>query len=85
MPNCEITAKARGVLHPQEVLAAIYRHTQSASLVSTVAAASGIEMRIVTEPTTTTTLVSLADETNASDAGLVEAWLCNYGCRSCGS
>jgi hypothetical protein len=79
-----ITAKAKEVLHPQEALASLYRHAHGASPVSTQTIASGKIVRIATDAVKGITTVSLAYEIDLADAGVIENWVCGYGCRTCG-
>jgi hypothetical protein len=77
-----ITQRAKGVLHPQEVLAALYRHSFEVSAFSTLAAASGVQVQITTAESAT--IVSIVGETDFSSAGGVDSWVCGHGCRTCG-
>lgn len=79
-----ITAKAKGTLHPQEVLAAVYRHIQSGFPVSRATAAGGMSFMVVTDLNKFAVIVSLADEAESPDVDLLDSWVCNFGCRSCG-
>ena len=79
-----ITAKAKAVLHPQEVLSALYCHARGESLASRHPTRCGLAFHIVTDQANRMTTVSLSGETDFSDAGLIESWVCGYGCRTCG-
>ena len=45
---------------------------------------SGATVRVSTEGDRTATIVSLCDESDLSDAGLVDAWIFRSGCSTCG-
>src|ERR1043166_4999322 len=73
-----ITTRAKGALHPQEVLAALWKHSRGAGegrfLSSVHQSLSGRLFWIATEETRPRTAVSLPGETDLSGAGLVEDW-----------
>lgn len=72
------------MLRPHEVLASLYRHAQGGLLVSVQEISGGATIRITTADDRTATIVALAVENDLSDAGAIEAWICTYGCRTCG-
>ena len=85
-----ITPKARHALHPQDVLSALWQHAradantqeQSPRLVSNHHSSRGEAFQIATAAGLTH--VSLSTETDHSEAGLLEDWVCNLGCPNCG-
>jgi hypothetical protein len=81
-----ITPKAKQALHPQEVLSALWRHARAEGprMRSNHRSSRGEEFQIVTDADAGTTHVLLSKETDFSEAGLLEDWVCNLGCPNCG-
>ncbi len=98
-----ITVKARGLLHPQDVLAALYRHghgnwedcpkeiiapetalQEKLPVLSAHFNSRGQAFRIITNAARSLTTVFLAEETDLSEAGDINAWICGLGCPHCG-
>ena len=89
-----ITEKARQVLHPQEVFAALWNHSKTDDLeissrrgaiyVSAHTSQKGAAFWIRTESDHSLTTVYLPEESDRSGAGSLDAWVLSLTCPGCG-
>ena len=89
-----ITEKAKSILRPQEVLAALWSHSKTDDLevsngngavyMSAHTSSTGAAFWIRTEPNHELTTVFLPQESDRSDAVPVDAWILSFTCPGCG-